>query len=77
MADSKNAVFPPGVAKPAQRALAAIGVHSLEQLDGVSRARLAAMHGMGPKALAAIQAALLAQGKTLLQDAEGPHRPGT
>ncbi len=68
MGESKIAAFPPGVAKPAQRALAGIGVHKLEQLDGMSAARLAALHGMGPKALAAIQAALLAQGKSLLQD---------
>ncbi len=54
--------FPPGVARPALRALVAAGVTDLDQLVGVSEAELAAMHGMGPKAIEAMRAALRAKG---------------
>ena len=57
--------FPPGVARPAVRALASIGVHRLDQVTRFSESELAALHGMGPKALGAIKAALQAQGKSL------------
>lgn len=57
--------FPPGVAAPARRALSAAGYTQLAQLAGVPAAQLASLHGMGPRALAAIAAALAAQGKRL------------
>ena len=57
--------FPPGVAAPARRALAAAGYTQLAQLADVPAHELAGLHGMGPRALAAIQAALAAQGKRL------------
>jgi hypothetical protein len=54
--------FPRGVAKPALRALFAAGLTTLDQLAQVSEAELAALHGMGPKALSRLRAALVAKG---------------
>ncbi len=51
--------WPKGVAKPAIRALQAAGFTELKQLEKVELSTLAHLHGMGgPKALAAIEAAL-------------------
>jgi hypothetical protein len=54
--------FPPGIAKPALRALAAAGYTRLEQLAGVREADLLQLHGMGLKALGILRAALDARG---------------
>jgi hypothetical protein len=48
----------PKIGAPATRALNAAGYTSLRQLAGVPRAKLAELHGMGPKALGIIEAAL-------------------
>jgi DNA repair protein RadC len=61
---SPSSAFPPGVAKPAQRALAAAGCTTLDQLTKARESDLASMHGMGPKALAILKAALQRQGKS-------------
>jgi len=53
--------FPKGVSQPATRALNGAGYTTLEQLAGVSESNLAKLHGMGPKALAVISAALIAR----------------
>ena len=53
---------PAGVAKPAQRALANAGITSLEGLAKVSEAKVAALHGVGPKALNLLKAAMAAKG---------------
>jgi len=50
--------WPKGVAKPAIRALNAAGYTRLEQLEKVDLLTLKKLHGMGPKALAAIEVAL-------------------
>lgn len=50
--------WPKGVSQPAQRALAAAGFLRLEQLNGKSESELAQLHGMGPKALRILSAAL-------------------
>lgn len=50
--------WPKGVAKPAIRALNAAGYTQLEQLEKVDLSTLKNLHGMGPKALTAIEAAL-------------------
>ncbi|WP_176723170.1 hypothetical protein MKY08_09275 [Lysinibacillus sp. FSL M8-0337] len=50
--------WPKGVAKPAIRALNAAGYTQLRQLKEVDLATLKNLHGIGPKALAAIEAAL-------------------
>ncbi len=62
-ADSIAPAFPAGVARPALRALDRLGVSSLDQLTGFTEAQIAALHGMGPKALAALRSALAARGK--------------
>ena len=55
----------PRIAAPAMRALNAAGYTQLLQLAGASRADLAALHGMGPKALGIIEDALKDHGLTL------------
>jgi len=56
--------FPPGVAKPAVRALAAAGYSTLDQLTKARESELATLHGTGPKALAILKAALQQEGKS-------------
>jgi hypothetical protein len=58
-----QAAFPRGVSGPALRALRAAGVRSVGDLAGWTEADLAALHGMGPKALAALRAALAESGR--------------
>nr|WP_241825718.1 helix-hairpin-helix domain-containing protein [Micromonospora sp. CB01531] len=48
----------PKIGAPATRALNNAGYTALRELAGVSRAELAKLHGMGPKALEIIQNAL-------------------
>ena len=60
--------FPKGVAKPAQRALASVGVFRVEQAARFCEKELASLHGMGSKALGLIKAALRAQGKCFAKD---------
>lgn len=50
--------LPAGLAAPARRALAAAGYTQLEQLSKVSEAELMQLHGMGPRAMEQIRAAL-------------------
>ena len=52
--------FPPGLSKPALRALANAGYTGLDQLSAVSEAELKRMHGMGPKAIEQLRAAMAA-----------------
>ncbi len=60
-------ILVPGLSQPAQRALKAAGYTRLEQLAGVSEADLLALHGVGPKAIAALRQALAAQGLALAE----------
>ncbi len=53
---------PPGVAKPAQRALASKNINSYAELARYREAEIAALHGTGPKALATLKAALAEHG---------------
>jgi hypothetical protein len=48
----------PKIGAPATRALADAGITSLSQVAGHPRAELAALHGMGPKALGILEASL-------------------
>jgi len=59
------AAFPPGVAGPALRALNGAGIRSLAELAQWSEQELAELHGMGPKALGVLKAALQARGRSL------------
>ena len=60
--DSIQENFPRGVAKPALRALFAAGLTTLNHLARVREADLAALHGMGPKAISVLRTALVAKG---------------
>ena len=57
--------LPTGLGAPATRALVAAGYTDLGQFVGVPEAQLAQLHGVGPKALARLRAALEAQGLSL------------
>ena len=48
----------PRIGAPATRALAGVGITSLRQLAGYPRAELAALHGVGPKAVSIIEESL-------------------
>ncbi len=54
--------MPAGLAQPALRALVLAGIHSLEQLAERREDDLLALHGMGPRAMAILRAALAARG---------------
>jgi predicted flap endonuclease-1-like 5' DNA nuclease len=63
-----DSAFPKGVARPAQRAIASLGVTRLDQVTRFTEDQLMALHGMGPKAMRIIKAALRAQRKSLAKD---------
>ena len=48
----------PKIGAPATRALDGAGYHSLEDLDGVSRTSLLALHGIGPRAIRILDEAM-------------------
>ncbi len=58
----KDYDLPAGLAQPARRALSAAGYTRLEQLTTVTEPELLELHGMGPKALGVLRAALQARG---------------
>jgi hypothetical protein len=55
----------PKIGAPATRALTAAGYGSLGQLAGARRSELAALHGVGPKALRVIATELAEHGLAL------------
>ena len=55
----------PRIGAPASRGLAAAGFTALRQLAGMRRQELARLHGVGPKALDLIEAALNEHGLEL------------
>ena len=68
MASKKQAAdfsdFPPGIGRPALRALTGAGYTELEQLTRAREADLRRLHGVGPKALHVLAAALAGRGKS-------------
>ncbi len=58
----KDYDLPAGLAQPARRALSVAGCARLEQLTTVTEPELLKLHGMGPKALGVLRAALQARG---------------
>ncbi|MDR7160969.1 hypothetical protein [Arthrobacter sp. BE255] len=52
----------PPIGRPANSALIQAGISSLAEVAGHSRSELLAMHGVGPKAVRILEAALEAQG---------------
>jgi hypothetical protein len=57
--------WPKGMGAPARNALESLGVMSLDDAATLSEKELLAIHGVGPKAVAVIKAALHDQGKSL------------
>lgn len=57
--------LPRGIGAPATRALRAAGYTQLEQLVGVPERELAALHGVGPKAIRVLRTALDERGLSL------------
>jgi len=57
----------PAIGAPATRAFTAAGYLNLEDLDGVSRATLLAMHGVGPRAIRILDEAMSARGLSLAE----------
>jgi hypothetical protein len=58
--------LPKAIGAPATRALAAAGYTSIDQLAGADSAKLAALHGVGPKALRVIAETLADRGLAAL-----------
>jgi predicted RecB family nuclease len=54
--------LPPGLSKPAQRALTNAGYRTLEQLARVNEAEIEDLHGVGPKALQQLRHMLVTNG---------------
>lgn len=52
----------PKLAAPAQRALASIGIHRLDQLTKFSETEIKQLHGLGPTTIVALRRALEAKG---------------
>jgi hypothetical protein len=52
----------PKLGAPASRALASIGITTLEGAEGRSKVELLALHGMGPKAIRLLDEALVQAG---------------
>ena len=65
---TKSAPFPPGVSRPAQRALASVGVTNVDQATRLSESELKKLHGMGPKAIGAMKAELKRRGKAFKKE---------
>ncbi|GIF73300.1 hypothetical protein Asi02nite_28180 [Asanoa siamensis] len=53
----------PPIGRPANSALLAAGITTLDQVAALSRRDLLAMHGVGPKAVRILAAALAGQGR--------------
>ena len=58
MKPNETVLIPAGIGKPALRALAAAGIKSLEDVARVNQDDLLALHGVGPKAIRVLKAAL-------------------
>ncbi|MGN6032442.1 MAG: hypothetical protein ACTHQE_12350 [Thermomicrobiales bacterium] len=65
------AALPVNIGAPARRALAAIGVTTLEQLPAQTAAELLALHGVGPKAIRLLGDQLAERGLAFRDDAMG------
>lgn len=66
--DHSESNLPPGLAAPARRALASIGITRLEQLTAYSESDLQQLHGIGPNALNRLRQALAHHGLTFAKD---------
>ncbi|MBM0258226.1 DNA-binding protein [Micromonospora sp. 4G55] len=64
--------IPRAVPAPARRALAGAGWTRLDQLTAVTERELRALHGMGPKAIGVLRAALRDRGLSLAGEQVDP-----
>ena len=60
--------FPKGIGNPARQALEHAGYTRLEGLPGLSEKELLKLHGVGPKALEVLRAALTERGLSFRGD---------
>jgi predicted flap endonuclease-1-like 5' DNA nuclease len=60
--------LPSGIGRPATAALAGVGITQLRQLTHISKAELAALHGVGPKAIAVLEKELKAHGYSFAKE---------
>ncbi len=70
--------LPSGIGAPATRALNGAGITKLEQVTKATEAELLRLHGVGPKAIRIIIAALRAEGLSLATSGDrkdARHRP--
>jgi predicted Fe-Mo cluster-binding NifX family protein len=58
MKPNETVLIPAGIGKPALRALAAAGIKSLEDVARANEDDLLALHGVGPRAIRVLKAAL-------------------
>jgi hypothetical protein len=65
---SKQSDLPTGLSQPAQRALAGAGIKSLEQLSQFSEEEIRKLHGIGPRALDLLKAAMNEKGLNFSSD---------
>ncbi len=66
--EQSESALPKGIGKPATRALASVGVISLDQVTRFTEGQLLALHGVGPKAVGILKDALRAQSKSLAKE---------
>lgn len=67
---SEQSDLPAGLGKPAQRALASVGIVRLAQLAAFSEREILSLHGMGPKALETLRQAMAERGISFTQSAQ-------
>jgi hypothetical protein len=65
--DESHNGLPREIGNPARQALSLAGYTQLEALNGVSARYLLGLHGVGPKAIRLLQAALAAKGLALAE----------
>lgn len=65
--------LPQNIGVPARRALATIGITTLEQLPGHTAADLLALHGVGPRAIRILTALLAERGLAFAGDNQDPN----
>jgi predicted flap endonuclease-1-like 5' DNA nuclease len=63
--DRLSDAFPRAMGRPANAALVAIGVTTLDQVAAMTEEELLAVHGVGPKAVRVLRGELAARGSSL------------
>jgi len=58
LTDASASDLPPGIGRPAHRALAATGITQLKQLTKISETEVLKLHGVGPKAVRILKEAM-------------------